>query len=592
MKSLKVFLALVLLFSGLNLWSQIAINPDGSDPDPSSMLDVQSTNSGVLIPRMSAIERDAIPNPAPGLMVYVTELSLFYYYDGNKSGWMPLGSGGSGGDGWQITGTDMYSTVSGKVGIGTTSPGYKLTVDGGHGLIKGLAGWNTNGDQARLYLGDGNHSLFAVHSQGLRIRTHNTAGHSIRWGGSNGVDYMTLKMESGYLGIGTTDPGAKLDVRGWNVDDGVLIQTGNSDMSHKLVLFGGKQSDPNPFILWKDGDPLRFCTDQGGWSEKMRIASNGWIGIGTEDPKAPLHITSAPGNLRGQLSITDPIGEESFITFYNTNGPNFKSYIGHINGNAEWSTDDGSNIILSGNPNSGNVGISVSNPDLKLHIEGGTDISPAGGGYFQIGPTGGLNIGMDNNEIMARNNSGIADLHINREGGNIVLNEEAGNVGIGTYPSAKLHVNGTAKCKILQITGGADLAEPFDIIEHENVQPGMVMVIDPENPGKLKISEKEYDRCVAGIISGAGEINPGMIMGQTESIADGDHPVALSGRVYCYAETSNGNIQPGDLITTSNTPGYAMKSMDSQKAQGAIIGKAMTSLDSGKGLILVLVTLQ
>ena len=51
-------------------------------------------------------------------------------------------------------------------------------------------------------------------------------------------------------------------------------------------------------------------------------------------------------------------------------------------------------------------------------------------------------------------------------------------------------------------------------------------------------------------------------------------------------------IQPGDLLTTSDTPGHVMKVSDHDKAQGSIIGKAMSSLDKGKGLVLVLVSLQ
>jgi hypothetical protein len=97
---------------------------------------------------------------------------------------------------------------------------------------------------------------------------------------------------------------------------------------------------------------------------------------------------------------------------------------------------------------------------------------------------------------------------------------------------------------------------------------------------------------VAGIISGAGGVKPGMTMSQTGSIADGNHPVALSGRVYCWADASSGPIEPGDLLTSSNIPGHAMKVTNHTKAQGAIIGKAMTGLKDGKGLVLVLVTLQ
>ena len=51
-------------------------------------------------------------------------------------------------------------------------------------------------------------------------------------------------------------------------------------------------------------------------------------------------------------------------------------------------------------------------------------------------------------------------------------------------------------------------------------------------------------------------------------------------------------IEPGDLLTTANLPGHAMKVIDHIKAQGAVLGKAMSSLESGQGLVLVLVTLQ
>jgi hypothetical protein len=83
-----------------------------------------------------------------------------------------------------------------------------------------------------------------------------------------------------------------------------------------------------------------------------------------------------------------------------------------------------------------------------------------------------------------------------------------------------------------------------------------------------------------------------MMMGHTGSAADGDYPVALTGRVYCWADAANGSIGPGDLLTTSDTPGHAMKVTDHAKAQGAILGKAMSSLENGKGLVLVLVSLQ
>ena len=145
-----------------------------------------------------------------------------------------------------------------------------------------------------------------------------------------------------------------------------------------------------------------------------------------------------------------------------------------------------------------------------------------------------------------------------------------------------------ATVRQLTITGGADLAEPF-AMSHDGVEPGSVVIIDSINPGKLRLSDSAYDKKVAGIVSGADGINPGISMIQ-ENVLEAGKNVALSGRVYVKANDSAGEIQPGDLLTTSAIPGEAMKASDHAQAQGAILGKAMTKLDSGK--VLVLVTLQ
>ena len=146
---------------------------------------------------------------------------------------------------------------------------------------------------------------------------------------------------------------------------------------------------------------------------------------------------------------------------------------------------------------------------------------------------------------------------------------------------------------VLEIRGGSDLSEQFNIeATHGNGRPGMVVSIDAANPGGLVVSHGAYDRTVAGVISGAGGVRPGMLMGQEASAADGDTPVALTGRVWTWCDASTGPIVPGDLLTSSDQPGRAMKVTDYPRAQGAIIGKAMTSLEHGEGLVLVLVSLQ
>jgi hypothetical protein len=156
-----------------------------------------------------------------------------------------------------------------------------------------------------------------------------------------------------------------------------------------------------------------------------------------------------------------------------------------------------------------------------------------------------------------------------------------------------IEASGRVKVASIEIVGGADLAESFDHSDvYSNMQPGTLMAIDPEHPGQLKIASKAYDRTVVGVVSGANGIEPGLTLRDKGTIADGKLPVALIGRVYCLADTSNGAILPGDFLTTSKIPGYAMKVLDYSKAHGAIIGKAMTSLESGKGMILVLISLQ
>ena len=172
---------------------------------------------------------------------------------------------------------------------------------------------------------------------------------------------------------------------------------------------------------------------------------------------------------------------------------------------------------------------------------------------------------------------------------------ENGNVGIGSSnPQSKLEVNGTMTATEVQVTG-SDVAEPYHITATDGIRPlpGIVVAIDPNSPGRLKVSKSAYDRTVAGIISGANGVKPGLLLRQPGTLADGNLPVASSGRVYCWCDAdANGAIQEGDLLTTSNTPGHAMKATDRERRDGAVIGKAMTPLAKGKGLVLVLVTLQ
>jgi hypothetical protein len=135
----------------------------------------------------------------------------------------------------------------------------------------------------------------------------------------------------------------------------------------------------------------------------------------------------------------------------------------------------------------------------------------------------------------------------------------------------------------------ADCAEDFDLARADAIEPGTVVVLDQE--GAVLQSERAYDRKVAGIVSGAGELRPAIVLdkrqGQRRRV-----PIALVGKAYCKADATYGPIDVGDLLTTSPTPGHAMRAEDPVKAFGAVIGKALRPLRDGTGLIPVLVALQ
>jgi hypothetical protein len=152
-----------------------------------------------------------------------------------------------------------------------------------------------------------------------------------------------------------------------------------------------------------------------------------------------------------------------------------------------------------------------------------------------------------------------------------------------------LRSDGLAQVRTLQILGGADLAERFPV--REPVEPGMVLVIDPAVPGRLMVSSEPFARSVAGVVSGANELSAGIELSDGEDLS-GTAPVALSGRVWVRAEALERPIRPGDLLTTSVRPGHARAAGDDPRAHGAVLGKAMSALEAGTGMVLVLVSLR
>ena len=136
---------------------------------------------------------------------------------------------------------------------------------------------------------------------------------------------------------------------------------------------------------------------------------------------------------------------------------------------------------------------------------------------------------------------------------------------------------------------GGDCAEHFDAMPDAICEPGTVMTIS--KGGALDACSRAYDKRVAGVVSGAGSFRPAIILDKRLSNS-GRPPVALAGKVYCKVDAEHAAIEIGDLLTTSDTPGHAMKASEPERAFGAVIGKALGPLSSGCGVIPILVSLQ
>ncbi len=206
-------------------------------------------------------------------------------------------------------------------------------------------------------------------------------------------------------------------------------------------------------------------------------------------------------------------------------------------------------------------------------------------GYYAKADEDGAFVWADNSSPDVMDSRGANTFTIRAAGGMKLANSD-NDVTIKLDPTTE-----TITTPVLCINGGCDLAEPFRITGDRELAPGTVVVIDEHSPGELKISERPYDTRVAGVVSGAGGIKPGLTLQQSGVLEGGQH-IALTGRVYVFADAGTAPIRPGDLLTTSETPGHVMRAVNEARRPGAILGKALSSLASGRGLVLTLVSLQ
>lgn len=494
---------------------------------------------------------------------------------------------------WTTNGNNINNTNTGNVGIGTPNPADKLDVNG---MIKSntavrvlLDGSDTIGAGPYFYLA--NAANTRAWAQQL------SANHNIDYWFYNGTSWQRRITfdTSGNIGIGTSNPGSKLEISGstfiqrlTNTDAttyGVLgFFEGTTEKSH-IGIVGSSANPasyvggPSAFQVWNVANaPIVFGTNS---IERVRIDGSGSVGIGIASPNYKLDVQGGQINVSGGFCIAG----DCKTSWAQVGG----------GGSSQWTTS-GSNIFFT----SGNAGIGTSTPQTKFHVyNGAVTLENAGPGVLQdsiIFATPGYPTTYLNKIQSAVSGGGINQLSFLVSDGTangsvrVMTLDKTGNVGIGTTtPTKALTVVGD-----VEVSGSIN-AKYQDVAEwvpsSHKLVAGTVVVLDTGHRNQVTASTHAYDTKVAGVVSE----QPGVILGEA---GENKVKVATTGRVKVKVDATCAPINIGDLLVTSDHAGVAMKSEPLMiqgrpfHSPGTLIGKALEPLERGVGEILVLLSLQ
>jgi hypothetical protein len=473
---------------------------------------------------------------------------------------------------WITSAPDLYFT-DGNVGIGTVVPTARLDIGGAPG-VDGIR-FPDGSLQTTAAIGMGGDSIWSL----------------------NGINAY---YNAGNVGIGTSAPDGKVNITGGPVwTSNGWTKALNINNLHAVELGGGSS---NKFGLGTSGGTLYYFQTSAVGAE---AAANYYMAV---NPGGNILLGTIAGTAAAAKLDIAATGDGISLLRFSTERPwTFRqAYTGSGTAlrlqpdtglkNFEITAAGGTNVAtFVGDDANPRVGIGTLNPTSTLHS---VSVLSSSSAVYGQSAAGTAVAGVFGRSDATNGNGVIGEAPTGAAAYGVWGRATQGIGGVFSGGNLALWAQGRARVGILEITGGADFSENFDVVDRadgaaDDVTPGMIVCIDGRTPGKLVVSRTPYDRTVAGIISGAGGVDVGMTMGQAGTLADGKHPVALTGRVYAWCDATGAAIEPGDMLTTSTTPGHAMTASDRDRSHGAVIGKAMTRLARGeRGLVLVLVNLQ
>jgi hypothetical protein len=424
-----------------------------------------------------------------------------------------------------------------------------------------------------------------------------------QWSTNPNTGHMST-TNTGNVGIGTTNPQAKLEIgkdSTYNLADTAALRLSNATTPLKQ-LFAGYDSSLDAAFLQSTYD---------GQSVKPILlnAAGGNVGIGTTSPVSTFDIQLSFTNYLNLRAPSLGTGAWVRVVPQSVGSKVWQAGANQYGYSIFNETDVQYRLVIG---NDGKVGIGTTAPDTRLTVVGASTSIPItynnGEVATFIAPNDSFNAvsiargGVTNPQGMTfgvNQASLYSEIQSSRMGittNDLILNRQGGNVGIGKInPQAKLDVQGNVSVAGDVTATGAINAKYQDVAEwvtsRQKLAAGTVVILDPEKSNQVIASTESYDTRIAGIISE----QPGVLLGEG---GEGKVKVATTGRVRVKVDATRGAIKIGDLLVTSDKEGVAMKSElvniggIRMHRPGTLIGKALEPLESGVGEILVLLSLQ